>query len=223
MTLPRLSLRWRLVGLFLALALASTVVFLGGLQRAVAAGWQTWAQPLLGDYVDRLAADLGSPPDPVRAAALEARLPVRVRIEGPVVRYDGSPSPYGESRWRHRDDDDGDTPFALVRTTGDGHRITLGLAAPPDGWRPRGGTWVPVTVLLVCTALAYALVRRWMPSAQGPSATAAAASTSASPRAEVTNWGVWPTASTPWRAACTACCRRSARSCWRSATSCAAP
>ncbi|RVT49700.1 sensor histidine kinase [Rubrivivax albus] len=162
MKLPRLSLRWRLVGLFLALALASTVVFLGGLQRAVAAGWQTWAQPLLGDYVDRLAADLGSPPDPARAAALEARLPVRVRIEGPVVRYDGSRAPYEESRRRHRDDDDDSTPFALVRTTADGHRITLGLAAPPDGWRPRGGAWVPLTVLLVCTALAYALVRRWL-------------------------------------------------------------
>lgn len=155
----RLSLRWRLVGLFLALALASTVVFLGGLQRALAAGWQTWAQPLLGDYVDRLAADLGTPPDPARAAALEARLPVRVRIDGPRVRYAGQPSPHGEAGWRHREDD---TPFALVRTTADGHRITLGLAAPPAGWRPRGSAWVPLAVLLACTALAYALVRRWL-------------------------------------------------------------
>ena len=157
---PRLSLRWRLVGLFLALALASTVVFLGGLQRAVAAGWQTWAQPLLGDYVDRLAAELGNPPDPARAAALEARLPVRVRIDGPVVGYDGRPSRDDDARRRHGDDDD--TPFALVRTTADGHRITLGLAAPPAGWRSRGGAWVPLALLLACTGLAYGLVRRWL-------------------------------------------------------------
>ena len=157
---PRPSLRWRLVGLFLALALASTVVFLGGLQRALAAGWQTWAQPLLGDYVDRLAAELGSPPDPSRAAALEARLPVRVRIDGPTVHYEGRP--LRPDRAHADPDDDHDTPFALVRRTADGHRITLGLAAPPAGWRPRGSAWVPLTVLLVCTALAYLLVRRWL-------------------------------------------------------------
>lgn len=155
----RPSLRWRLVGLFLALALASTVVFLGGLQRALAAGWQTWAQPLLGDYVDRLVDDLGSPPDPARAAALEARLPVRVQIDGPVVRYERQLSHEREEGRHH---DEGDMPFSLVRTRADGHRITLGLAAPPAGWRPRGSAWVPLAVLLACTALAYALVRRWL-------------------------------------------------------------
>ncbi len=167
---PRLSLRWRLVGLFLALALASTVVFLGGLQRTAAAGWQTWAQPLLGDYVDRLAAELGSPPDPARAAALEARLPVRVRIDGPQVRYGvpaAAPAPSGRPADDDADDDDdprrsGDAPFTLQRQTADGHRIRFSLAAPPAGWRPRGGGWVPLAVLLGCTALAYALVRRWL-------------------------------------------------------------
>jgi signal transduction histidine kinase len=155
------------VGLFLALALASTVVFLGGLQRAAAAGWQTWAQPLLGDYVDRLAAEIGSPPDPARAAALEARLPVRVRIDGPVVRYGGPAAPHGGMRRGTQDDDDdgahgGETPFTLRRTTADGHEVRFGLAAPPSGWRPRGGGWVPLAVLLGCTALAYLLVRRWL-------------------------------------------------------------
>lgn len=155
------SLRWRLVGLFLALALASTVVFLGGLQRAAAAGWQTWAQPLLGDYVDRLAADLGSPPDPARARALEARLPVRVMIDGPVMHYPGRSQRYPASASRDAGDDH-DTPFVLVRTSADGHRISFGLAAPPEGWRSRARAWVPLTVLLVCTGLAYALVRRWL-------------------------------------------------------------
>ncbi|MCP5283373.1 MAG: HAMP domain-containing protein [Burkholderiaceae bacterium] len=161
MKFRRLSLRWRLVGLFLALALASTVVFLGGLQRAAAAGWQTWAQPLLGDYVDRLAADLGSPPDPARARALEARLPVRVMIDGPVMHYPGRSQRYPDSASRDPGGDH-DTPFVLVRTSADGHRISFGLAAPPEGWRSRARAWVPLTVLLVCTGLAYALVRRWL-------------------------------------------------------------
>ena len=93
-----LPIRWRLVGLFLALALASTAVFLGGLQRAAVAGCQTWAQPLLGDYVDRLAAEIGSPPDPARAAALQARLPLRVRIDGPVVRFGADRRPRAADR-----------------------------------------------------------------------------------------------------------------------------
>ncbi|MBI3156125.1 MAG: HAMP domain-containing histidine kinase [Burkholderiales bacterium] len=160
-----LPIRWRLVGLFLALALASTAVFLGGLQRAAVAGWQTWAQPLLGDYVDRLAAEIGSPPDPARAAALQARLPLRVRIDGPVVRFGADRRPRAADRNADRGDDGdphGDTPFALVRRTADGHRITFGLAAPPAGWRPRGSGWLPLIVLLAGTGAAYALVRRWL-------------------------------------------------------------
>jgi signal transduction histidine kinase len=159
LTLLRRSIRARLVLLFLVLALATSAVFLVGLQRAVAGGWQAWAQPLLGDYVDRLVADLGSPPDPGRAEALSARLPISVRIEGPRVQYDSR-----QPRYRHgRDDeDDADGPFALVRTTADGHRISFGLSAPPRDWRPRGGGWVPLAALVALTALAYALVRRWL-------------------------------------------------------------
>ena len=79
------SIRWRLVALFLLLAMASSGVFLFGTQRIIAAGWQGWARPLVADYVDRLAAEIGSPPDAARAtsaAALVARLPVTVRIDG---------------------------------------------------------------------------------------------------------------------------------------------
>jgi signal transduction histidine kinase len=158
-TLLRRSIRARLVLLFLALALALSAVFLVGLQRAVAGGWQAWAQPLLGDYVDRLVADLGSPPDPARAEALSARLPISVRIEGPRVQYDSRRPRY---RHGHDDEDDADGPFALVRTTADGHRISFGLSAPPRDWRPRGGGWVPLAALVALTALAYALVRRWL-------------------------------------------------------------
>ena len=70
--------------LFLALALATSAPF--GLQRAVVGGGRPAAQPLPGGHdVDRLAVEfLGSPPDP-GAAALVARLPLSVHIEGPLV------------------------------------------------------------------------------------------------------------------------------------------
>lgn len=161
LTLLRRSIRARLVLLFLALALTTSALFLFGLQRAVVGGWQAWAQPLLGDYVDRLAAEIGNPPDPARAAVLVARLPLSVHIEGPLVQYDSR-----RTGRRHagsdRDDGADDDPFGLLRQTADGHRITFGLAAPPRSWRPRGGAWVPLLVLVALTALAYVLVRRWL-------------------------------------------------------------
>ena len=63
----RHSLRMRLVVLFVGLALALTAVFLSGMQRAFSGGWREVVRPLVADYVDRLAADLGSPPDVARA------------------------------------------------------------------------------------------------------------------------------------------------------------
>jgi len=41
----RHSLRWRLVTLFVVLALATAAVFLVGTQRLVRGGWQGWAKP----------------------------------------------------------------------------------------------------------------------------------------------------------------------------------
>ena len=38
----------------------------------------------MADYVDRLVAEIGSPPDVARAEALVARLPISIRIEGPT-------------------------------------------------------------------------------------------------------------------------------------------
>lgn len=81
----------RLVLLFLVLALALTAVFTTGMQRAIGGGWRGLVRPLVADYVDRLAEDLGSPPDLGRAQALVARLPLSVRIEGPVVQWDSHP------------------------------------------------------------------------------------------------------------------------------------
>ena len=45
----RRSLRVRLVLVFLVLALAMAVTFIGGVQKAVAVGWREAARPLLTD------------------------------------------------------------------------------------------------------------------------------------------------------------------------------
>ena len=71
--------------------MATTSVFLFGMQRVLQTGWQGYAKPMVADYVDKLAAEIGSPPDVARAQALVARLPVSVRIEGPQVRFDSHP------------------------------------------------------------------------------------------------------------------------------------
>ena len=85
------SIKWRLVILFVLLAMATTGVFLFGMQRVLQTGWQGYAKPMVADYVDKLAAEIGSPPDVARAQALVQRLPVSVRIEGPQVRFDSHP------------------------------------------------------------------------------------------------------------------------------------
>jgi signal transduction histidine kinase len=162
------SIKGRMVALFVLLALSTTAVFLFGMQRLMHTGWQDYVEPLAADYVDRLAAEIGTPPDPARALALAERLPVAVRIEGPVVNFDTQPQRrWGERRHEataaHGTATDGESAseaWGLVRRTADGHRITFGLTRPPDALRPRRVGWATLAVLLALTALAYAAVRR---------------------------------------------------------------
>jgi signal transduction histidine kinase len=155
------SIKWRLVVLFVLLALATTCVFLFGMQRLLRTGWQDYARPMVADYVDRLAAEIGSPPDAARAQALVARLPVSVRIEGPQVRFDSHPEPGARRRWRSAGEHDFDAgDWGLVRTTADGHRITFGLAGPLPSERPRLIGWLTLGTLLLLTLTAYAYVRK---------------------------------------------------------------
>ena len=70
--LLRRSLGLRLVLLFVLLAVMLTGIFLGGMQRVLSSGYTEVFRPLLVDYVDRLAAEIGSPPDPARACARSA-------------------------------------------------------------------------------------------------------------------------------------------------------
>ena len=159
----RHSLRWRLVALFILLALAMSGAFLFGMQKALSVGWRDAARPLLVDYVDRVAAEIGSPPSVERAQAITQRLPVTVRISGPQVNWRSHPDDDEHRRrreaWMDDHPDRGDERL-LMRTTADGHRIDFGLSIKPWRERPRFIGWATLATLLLLTALAYAYVRR---------------------------------------------------------------
>jgi signal transduction histidine kinase len=142
----------QLIIAFVLLALAMAAVFLGGMQRAFSTGWRDAARPLVADYVDRIVAELGTPPDVARAEALVTRLPISIRIEGPVVNWDSHPD-----RHRHGFGPRGDW---LSRTTADGHRISFGVGTLPWEREPQGIGWITLGLLLALIVLAYAYVRR---------------------------------------------------------------
>ncbi|MBK8070762.1 MAG: HAMP domain-containing protein [Ramlibacter sp.] len=154
----RHSLKKRLVALFILMALAVSAVFVFGMQKAFSVGWRDAARPLLADYIDRITADIGTPPSPQRAQALTQRLPVTVRISGPQVNWQSHPGDADEHRWRG-DDWQHDEPRLLSRTTADGHRIDYGLSVRPWRDRPRFIGWATLAALLGITWAAYAYVR----------------------------------------------------------------
>ena len=168
----RHSLHGRLVLLFVLVGLGAAAIFLFGTQRALQGGWQAFARPLLTDYVDRLAAELGSPPSTERARALAARLPLRVRIEGPAIRFDTHPEDAAREEaadpqhaWRRRHDGDGTSSaeaWGLVRQTADGHRVLFTPARPAGFVRARGIGWVTLGALLGLIVAAYAAVRHML-------------------------------------------------------------
>ncbi len=161
------SLRVRLVALFLLLALAMTAIFVIGMQRALSIGWRDAARPLVVDYVDKLAADLGSPPRIEAAQALVQRLPLSVHISGPLVNWRSNPN---EPEYDHRLRDStadanswsNEAPRFFERTTVDGHRIRFGLSVQAWHDRPRFIGWITLGLLLVLTAVAYSRVRRML-------------------------------------------------------------
>ena len=164
------SIKGRLLGLFLVLALGIATVFLLGMQRLLQSGWQAYAKPLVADYVDRLALEIGSPPDIAIARALTQRLPISVRIEGPTVQLDTTSA--AARQWRenranrqtsarHGDDEEHySAGFGLSRSSADGHQIHFALATPPDAMRSRLFGWATLAGLLLLTALAYLTVWR---------------------------------------------------------------
>ena len=158
------SLRLRLMVAFVLLALGMTTVFVIGTQRALGVAWQTLARPLVSDYVDHLAADLGSPPNVTQAQALTERLPIAIRISGPQVNWHSHPGDAAnDRRWGWTGDDSawrrGD-PDLLERHSADGHRIQFRLARPSGLEHPHRIGFITLGLLLLLIALAYARVRR---------------------------------------------------------------
>jgi signal transduction histidine kinase len=151
------SLGMRLVLLFLVLALATTGIFLAGMQRALSAGWSALLRPLVADYVDRLAAEIGSPPDLARARSLVQRLPLSVRIDGPTVQWDSHPQ---RRAWHRGPPHDDDGRWLLQRRTADGHQIVFGLGEGSWTRQPRVIGAFTLLALLLATAAAYVYVRR---------------------------------------------------------------
>jgi signal transduction histidine kinase len=161
------SLRVRLVAMFLLLALAMAATFVIGMQKALSIGWRDAARPLVVDYVDKLAADLGSPPRIEAAQALVQRLPLSVRISGPLVNWRSHPNEPDVDRQRRDNGTEGgswsnEPPRFFERGTADGHRIRFGLNVQVWHDRPRFIGWITLGVLLALTALAYARVRRML-------------------------------------------------------------
>ncbi|PXW93894.1 signal transduction histidine kinase [Sphaerotilus hippei] len=178
----RRSIGVKLVVLFLVLGAAMSTIFLGGMQRAFSGGWQGVVRPLVADYVDRLAAEIGQPPDIGRARALAERLPLSIHIRGPRVDWDSSPpsrpmppafDAASDRPWPPRsggrgqpegmgrlvDHPPGPPPHWLTRFTADGHVLRFELDT--EGWvrRPRRIGWLTLAVLLGLTGLAYLIVR----------------------------------------------------------------
>ena len=161
------SLRVRLMALFVVLALALAGTFIFGMQKALSIGWRDAARPLLTDYVDRLAAEVGSPPSVERARAITARLPLSVYISGPMVNWrnhtESSAHADGDAFQKNfRNDWNSDEPRFLERTTADGHHIRFGLSVQAWENRPRFIGWATLAALLLLTALAYARVQRML-------------------------------------------------------------
>jgi signal transduction histidine kinase len=147
----RHSLKWRLVTLFVVLAACTAAVFVFGTRQAFSSGWRDLVQPLLRDYVDRLAAEIGSPPDIARAQSVVQRLPVSVRIEGPVINWASHPD--------RKPFKDPPGSALLVRTTADGHQIRFGMGNWHSEDRPRIAGWLTLAGMLALLWLAYAYVR----------------------------------------------------------------
>jgi len=155
----RHSLKARLVVLFLLLALAMAGAFMFGMQKALSIGWRDAALPLVTDYIDRLTADIGTPPSVERAQALTQHLPISIRISGPSVNWQSQPDDEHQRRMERFNAED-PRPRFWERSLADGHRIRFGLALANWDRQPRMVGWITLAVLLLLTALAYAVVRR---------------------------------------------------------------
>ena len=159
----RHSLGARLTLLFVLFALVMSAVFMVGMQAALRYGWQDYARPLVADYIDRLAAQIGTPPDIDKARTLTERLPLRIRIDGPIINWSSHPDEGHRYRRDDRPTELRGSPWRPSRMTSDGHRISFGFANLPRDDTPEDRSrligWGTLFALLALTALAYRIVR----------------------------------------------------------------
>jgi signal transduction histidine kinase len=119
-------------------------------------------RPLVTDYFDRLAAEIGDPPDVQKAQAIVRRLPLSIAIEGPNVHWRSQP--INERATTEPRPHDPMLRAMLTRRTADGHELRFGVRSwhsdgPVDEDRPRWIGWLTLAGLLALTALAFAYVR----------------------------------------------------------------
>lgn len=160
------TLRWRLVALFVLLALLSTSVFKQGSERLMNRSFQTLVVPLLSDYVGRLSNELGTPPDVRKAKALVERLPIQIHINGPQVQWSSDPD-WAEHRLQRYNESEPESrrrralQALITRHTADGHTIFFGVDR--DRWERDNPwhVWRPIFLLVIVTLLCY-LIIHWL-------------------------------------------------------------
>ncbi len=164
------SLRFRLVLVFLLLAVAVAATFISGAQKAFSIGWREAARPLLADYVDRLHSEItqtpGGVPNIEKAMALTERLPITITITGPQTNWQSHPEDHDHDHghWQRERDGaerhprDQDWKPLLQQTSADGHTVTFGINKDNFERRPRLLAYALGTLFLL-TLLAYLYVR----------------------------------------------------------------
>jgi signal transduction histidine kinase len=156
-------LRWRLMTLFVLVAMGMSFVFMGTIQRGFSSGWRDAVRPIIADYVDRLAAEVGTPPSLIKAQTLASRLPISITITGPAVNFSTHPTHmHADQKNRYRGAKNPLNEKLLRRITSDGHEISFGIG--DIEWRrgPGKSAWFSLAALLLILALTYVAVRQML-------------------------------------------------------------
>lgn len=154
----RWSLSTRLLLLFLAAAVLTLTIIVVGFRAGKTGHWRDRIEPHLFAYLEYLQRDLGSPPDPKRAAELQQRLPLDIQLSGPGL---DTPAP-PPVRFRHHHG-----RFAVghhaghlyLRTRDGDYSITFRVQARPEPGLNRWRIAVIGALLLVLLGL-YLAIRR---------------------------------------------------------------
>ena len=152
------DMEYRLLLLFLATAALAALIVGGGFRAGVSQHLRAQIEPHLLAYLDYLQRDLGSPPDPARAAALESRLPLAIRITGPDLDWTshdaGDFDPRVRYHRRHGRYDVGHRDGQLYLRSRDGdYTLTDRVRARPERDLTALRVAVVIGVLLLLTGL----------------------------------------------------------------------